>query len=132
MYINKTQIAGVIGKDAESRQVGERWVVTFSVAVSRKVKEQEYTTWFDVECWMGSDKLTQYLTKGKLIFVEGEMKQDRYEDKEGNKRQSWRLLAHDVQFFPQPKQTGGKADANPLLKDSRVQELMGATGSVPF
>ena len=64
------QIVGRIGNDATIRQVQEYFAISFSVAVSEKRKnDQQATAWFNCTYWVKSDKIAQYLTKGKLISV---------------------------------------------------------------
>ena len=64
------QIVGRIGNDATIRQVQDYFAISFSVAVSEKRKnDQQATAWFNCTYWVKSDKIAQYLTKGKLISV---------------------------------------------------------------
>lgn len=64
------QIVGRIGQDAVIRQVQDYFAISFSVAVSEKRKnDQQATAWFNCTYWSKSDKIAQYLTKGKLVSV---------------------------------------------------------------
>lgn len=64
------QIVGRIGQDALIRQVQDYFAISFSVAVSEKRKnDQQATAWFNCTYWVKSDKIAQYLTKGKLVSV---------------------------------------------------------------
>lgn len=64
------QIVGRIGNDATIRQVKEYFAISFSVAVSEnRQNSQQATAWFNCTYWVKSDKIAQYLTKGKLISV---------------------------------------------------------------
>lgn len=63
---------GRVGNDATATQIGERVVINFSVAVTEKYKDEEKTSWLRFTYWGKSDKLTQYITKGKLIYVESD------------------------------------------------------------
>ena len=64
------QIIGRIGQDATVRQVKDYFAISFSVAVSEKRKEDNYVTaWFNCTYWTKSDKIAQYITKGKLVSV---------------------------------------------------------------
>ena len=63
-------IVGRIGQDATIRQVQDYFAISFSVAVSEKRKNDEYiTSWFNCTYWAKSDKIAQYITKGKLVSV---------------------------------------------------------------
>lgn len=64
------QIVGRIGQDAVIRPVQDYFAISFSVAVSEKRKnDQQATAWFNMTYWTKSDKIAQYLTKGKLVSV---------------------------------------------------------------
>ena len=86
--LNRVQLIGRLGKDPESKftPTGKK-VVHFSVAVSNRWKSREgeareYTEWVNVEAWGRLGEVCQeYLKKGSLIFIEGRLKTDRYEDK---------------------------------------------------
>lgn len=126
-------IVGHLGRDAESKQVGERTVINFTVAVSRKVKDTEATTWWRVAYWTKSDKFTQYLTKGTPVLVEGEPYQREFDKKDGTKGMSLELDARTVKLLggkreegeaqapaapAKPKVTGGGAgdDDTPFMR----------------
>lgn len=75
--VNKAIIVGRLGKDPESRDVGDSSVCNFSVATSRSWKDksgvkQEKTEWHNVKAW---GKLAgicqQYLNKGDQVYIEG-------------------------------------------------------------
>jgi single-strand DNA-binding protein len=98
------EIIGHLGRDAETKTVGERYVINFAVAVTRKAKDAETTTWWRVAYWSKSDKLAQYLTKGTPVLVEGTPYLREYEAKDGGKKQSLELDAREVVLL------GGKKD----------------------
>lgn len=122
-------IAGHLGRDAETKFSGERCVINFTVAVSRKVKDQEQTTWWRVAYWTKTDKFAQYLTKGTPVLVSGEPYMREYE-KDGQKRQSLEIDAREVKLL------GGKQDreAAPAAAPSRPAKPAASDddGSAPF
>ena len=64
------QVVGRIGQDATIRQVKDFYAISFSVAVSEKRQNDQYvTSWFNMTYWSKSDKIAQYLIKGKLVSV---------------------------------------------------------------
>lgn len=100
--VNKVILIGHLGKDAETRFTPKGTaIVGFSVATTRKWKDQkadewkEDTTWTNVVFW-NAENLAQYLTKGKQIYVEGRLQARSYEDKEGNKRYVTEVVADEV------------------------------------
>ena len=86
--LNRVQLIGRLGKDPESKftPTGKK-VAHFSVAISNRWKSKdgdakEYTEWVNVEAWGRLGEVCQeYLKKGSLVFLEGRLKTDKYEDK---------------------------------------------------
>lgn len=85
--LNRVQLIGRLGKDPENRFTPTGKQVThFSLAVGQRWKTgsevKEYTEWINVEAWGRLGEVCQqYLHKGSLIYLEGRLKTDRYEDK---------------------------------------------------
>ena len=86
--LNRVQLIGRLGRDPEGKftPTGKK-VAQFSVAVSNRWKSKEgetkeYTEWVNVEAWGRLGEVCQeYLKKGSLVFLEGRLKTDKYEDK---------------------------------------------------
>ena len=102
--LNRVQLIGRLGKDPESRftPTGKK-VCTFSLAVSQRWKSagesKEYTDWFNIETWGRLGEVAQeYLKKGSLVFVEGRLKTDKYEDK-GETKYYTKVVALAMQFL---------------------------------
>jgi single-strand DNA-binding protein len=86
--LNRVQLIGRLGKDPESRFTPNgKKVAHFSLAVSNRWKSadgemKEYTEWVNIEAWGRLGEVCQqYLHKGSLIYLEGRLKTDKYEDK---------------------------------------------------
>ena len=85
--LNRVQLIGRLGKDPESKftPTGKK-VAHFSLAISNRWKSKdgeakEFTEWVNVEAWGRLGEVCQeYLKKGSLVFVEGRLKTDRYEN----------------------------------------------------
>ena len=103
--LNRVQLIGRLGKDPESKftPTGKK-VAHFSVAISNRWKgkegeSKEYTEWVNVEAWGRLGEVCQdYLKKGSLVFVEGRLKTDRYEDK-GEIRFFTKVVALSMQML---------------------------------
>jgi single-strand DNA-binding protein len=103
--LNRVQLMGRLGKDPEGKftPTGKK-VTHFSVAISNRWKSKEgeakeYTEWVNVEAWGRLGEVCQeYLKKGSLIFVEGRLKTDRYEDK-GETRYFTKVVALAMQML---------------------------------
>jgi single-strand DNA-binding protein len=110
MY-QRTVVVGHLGKDPEMRYTPSGVPVTsFTIASTRRWtnqsgEQQEKTTWFRVTCWRKLAEIAaQYLQKGKLVLVEGEVEASAYTDREGNARASLELTASTM------KMLGGKGE----------------------
>jgi len=103
--LNRVQLIGNLGKDPETRYTpkGSK-VCQFSVAVSRRYRSaegesKEVTDWFNVEAWGRLGEVCQeYLSKGRLVFIEGRLKTDRYEH-EGETRFYTKVVASQMQML---------------------------------
>ncbi|HAT10059.1 MAG TPA: single-stranded DNA-binding protein [Planctomycetes bacterium] len=119
--INRVFLAGNLTRDPQVRFLAnEKAVANFGLAINRRFKgadgsQKEETTFVDVEAWGRQAELVgQYLTKGRGCFIEGRLKLDSWEDKEGKKQSKLRVVADNVQFLDsKPRQAGapGAADA---------------------
>jgi len=85
--LNRVQLIGYMGKDPESKFTPTgRKVAHFSIAVTQRWKtgaeSKEYTEWFNIEAWSRLGEVCQqYLRKGSLVYIEGRLKTDKYEDR---------------------------------------------------
>src|SRR5512138_3700982 len=104
--LNRVQLIGRLGKDPESKftPTGKK-VAQFPVAVSNhwKSKEgesKEHTEWFNAEAWGRLGEVCQeYLKKGSLVFLEGRLQTEKYEDKEGDTKYFTKIVAVALQFL---------------------------------
>ena len=103
--LNRVQLIGRLGKDPESKYTptGKK-VVHFSIAVSQRWKaageNRESTEWVNIEAWDRLGEVCQeYLKKGSLVYVEGRLKTDKYEDQNGDTRYYTKVVAQVVQFL---------------------------------
>ena len=66
----------------------------------RSGEAQDVTTWFRISAWGRQAELAnQYLAKGRKVYVEGRLREEKYTDREGNERTSLEVNASDVQFL---------------------------------
>jgi single-strand DNA-binding protein len=103
--LNKVQLIGYLGRDPEARSIptGQK-VTTFSLAVTRRWKSgnegKEATDWFNVEAWGRLGEISrEYLKKGSLVYVEGRLRTDKYEDKGGETKYFTKVVALTLQFL---------------------------------
>lgn len=111
---NKIIIVGYLGRDSELRYTPQGTAVcNFSVATTERRKDrsgefQDVTTWFNVSLWGNrAETAGQYLTKGKLVYIEGRLTQREYQDRDGNTRTSLDVNASELQFIgPRGEEAG--------------------------
>ncbi|MFP6664295.1 MAG: single-stranded DNA-binding protein [Deltaproteobacteria bacterium] len=116
MSVNKAIILGRLGADPEIRftQSGAG-VCNFNVATDTVWKDkdgqkQSRTEWHRIVVWGNqAEPCSKYLTKGREVYVEGEIQTRSWEDKDGNKRWTTEIRARDVRFIggSRSEQSGG-------------------------
>jgi len=123
---NKITIVGYLGRDPELRYTPQGTAVCdFSVATTEKRKDksgefQDVTTWFRVTFWgRQAEVASQYLSKGKQVYVEGRLSQREWQDREGTTRTSLEVNGSDLQFI------GPRSEDGPPPTQDRA---MGAGG----
>ena len=90
--VNKVILVGNLGRDAELRYTpGGAPVATLNMATTEvwndktSGQKQEKTEWHRVVLWgKSAESLSEYLTKGKQIYVEGRLQTRKWQDKDGN------------------------------------------------
>jgi single-strand DNA-binding protein len=102
--LNRVQLIGYLGKEPESRFTPNgKKVAHFSLAVTQRWKSggetKEYTEWVNIEAWGRLGEIaSQYLKKGSLVYIEGRLKTDKYEDK-GETKYFSKVVALTMQFL---------------------------------
>lgn len=102
--LNRVQLIGYLGKDPETRftPTGKK-VAHFSLGVTQRWKSggeaKEYTDWVNVDAWGRLGEVCQeYLKKGSLVYLEGRLRTDKYEDK-GETKYYTKVVALTLQFL---------------------------------
>jgi len=108
--LNKALVLGRLGADPELRYTsGGNAVCNFNVATSRIWKDkagdkQEETDWHKITVWgKTAEACKEYLVKGQRVHVEGAMQTDVWEDRDGHKRYTTKVVAKTVIFLDRPK-----------------------------
>jgi single-strand DNA-binding protein len=111
MSVNKVILVGRLGRDPETRYTsGGQAVANFSVATDESYKDkngerQKRTEWHKIVVWGKQAEIAQqYLKKGALIFIEGRIQSREWQDKEGQKRTSFEIVATNFRML------GGRGD----------------------
>jgi single-strand DNA-binding protein len=112
--INQVILLGRLTRDPEARTTTSgKTVVSFSLAVDRAGQDDQ-ADFFDITAWEKLGELvTQYLSKGRRVLVQGRLRQDSWDDKEtGKKRSRVEVTATDVTFLDGPSGDGQAAPAS--------------------
>jgi single-strand DNA-binding protein len=102
--LNRVELIGYLGKDPEIRFTPTgKSVTSFSLAVSQRWKSggetKESTEWVNVEAWGRLGEVCkEYLHKGSMIYLEGRLKTERYDDK-GETKYFTKVVAQAMQFL---------------------------------
>ena len=134
--VNKVFLMGNLTRDIELRHTaGDNAVANFGIAINRYYKNRdgervEEVTFVDCEAWgYTGENMHKYLKKGRPVFIEGRLKLDQWEDKDGNKRSKLRVVVDRFEFVdsregsgggnraPQPVSAGGGGDHPPIQED---------------
>jgi single-strand DNA-binding protein len=104
-------LVGRLGRDPETRFTsGGQAVANFSVATDETYKDkngerQKRTEWHKIVVWGKQAEIAQqYLKKGSLLFIEGRIQSREWQDKEGQKRTSFEIVATNFRML------GGRGD----------------------
>jgi single-strand DNA-binding protein len=102
---NRVLLGGNLTRDIELRHTPQNTAVAnFGMAVNRKYKggdgqQHEETTFVDCTAFgRTAEVMGQYLRKGRPVFIEGRLKLDQWDDKEGNKRSKLSVIVESFQF----------------------------------
>lgn len=102
---NKVFLMGNLTRDIETRTLPAGTVVAqFALAINRKFKTQdgqqrEEVTFVDCEAWgRTAEVMAQYLSKGRPVFVEGRLRLDQWQDKDGSNRSKLKVVVEQFQF----------------------------------
>ena len=114
LCLNRVMVIGNLGRDPEMRYTpGGHAVTSFSVAATRKWttvagERQDATEWFNVISWGSLAEIcNQYLTKGRRVYVEGELRTRGWEQPDGRKHFRTELVANEmIMLGPRPVSSG--------------------------
>ena len=138
---NRVILMGNLTRDPELRYTPSGLAVAhFGLAVNRRYtskegEKREEVDFFDIEAWDRQAELSsEYLNRGSGVFLEGRLKQDRWEDESGNKRSRMKIVATTIQFLPKRMdenvvgtESAVGANSEPVNEDTAKDE-----GKAPF
>lgn len=123
--LSKIIIIGNVGRDPELKMTASgKAVCEFSVAVNRGKGDQQETDWYRVSCWgTQAENAQNYITKGRLIYIEGRFQPREWTTREGERRLSLEISANDFRLLDRRDRDEQAADApvtTPVPDESRA------------
>jgi single-strand DNA-binding protein len=130
--VNKVILVGNLGRDAELRYTpGGAPVATLNLATTEvwndktSGQKQEKTEWHRIVLWgKSAESLSEYLTKGKQIYVEGRLQTRKWQDKDGNDKYSTEIRSDRIVLLG----GGGGGGARPQQRSAPAGAHAGGGG----
>jgi single-strand DNA-binding protein len=118
--LNKVLLIGNLTRDPDVKMLSSgRPVCNFGLALNRSYKDgegnrKEEVTFVDVECYgPRAEAVGRFFTKGRSIFVEGRLKLDQWESKEGEKRSAIRVVLDNFEFVDSKQDSASMSERQP-------------------
>jgi len=112
--LNKVMLMGNLTRDIELRHTASQMAIAkFGLAINRRYKtasgeQKEEVTFVDCDAFgRTAEVMSQYLKKGRPVFVEGSLRLDQWEGKDGSKQSKLKVVVDTFQFIDSG---GGKSD----------------------
>ncbi len=135
--VNKVFLMGNLTRDVELKHTpSDQSVASLGIAVNRRYKtrdgeDREETTFVDCEAWgRTAEVMSQYLSKGRPVFLEGRLKLDQWDDRESGKpRSKLKVVIENFQFVDSPG--GGGRSAKPATAGGGAEAGTRPGGEIP-
>ena len=113
--LNVVALVGRLTVNPELRHTPNSIPVTsFNIAVGRsfaKSGEERQTDFIDIVAWRSTAEfVSKYFKKGQLIAIEGSIQTRTYQDKDGNKRKAFEVIANNIHFVESKKDSSNGSD----------------------
>ncbi len=142
MSVNKVMLIGNLGRDPEIRYTTSgQAVANFTLATTEKYTnkagdKQEDTEWHRIVAWGRLAEICgEYLTKGRMVYIEGSIRTRSWEDKEGNTKWTTEIVARNMQMLGS---SGGRSEssstaAEKIPADFDIEDdSFGSDDDIPF
>lgn len=128
--LNKAMLIGRLGQDPEVRYTQSNTAVAnFSLATNERFKDrngewQERTEWHRIVAWGRTAEICQeYLKKGSLVYIEGPIQTNEWEDKEGQKKYTTEIKAQFMRMLDSRGDQPGGAPSKPNKSSAASVEI---------
>ena len=117
----KTSFIGILGKDAELKQIGNNNYITLNVAKSEKQGQENITDWVQCNKFAGNSpsNLMQYLKKGTKVLFYGKLDVRDWTNQQGETKLQFTLWVDELELISQPQQTGQQ---QPTTNNAQYQQ----------
>lgn len=125
--LNRISLIGRLVRDPEARTTNTgKNVVEFSIAVNKRTKPRDGepdADFFRVKAWnQTADYVSNYLTKGRLVVVDGRMESRKYVDSNGANREIWEVVADNVSGLDRPRDDSSPSERAPSAGRSATSD----------
>lgn len=131
--VNKVILVGNIGKDPETRHINDAKITTVSVATSEAWtdkatgQKQERTEWHRVVFFNRLAEIAgEYLRKGSKVYIDGQLRTRKWQDKDGSERYTTEIVAREMQML------SGIPGNAPSTKPSEPPPVEDFEDDIPF
>lgn len=117
--MNNVVLTGRLGQDVELKYTTNgQTVANLRLATNEGFGDNRKTYWFDVVAWAKTAEIAaKYLQKGSLVAIEGKLQVREYEDKSGNKKKVYEVIARNIEFLGGTKEQTETAKTEPTDDD---------------
>ena len=118
--LNKVMLIGRLGKDPELKETDRSSICKLTLATDEGWKDKNTGEWKEKTEWHNivifgkrAEWAAEWLSKGALVYVDGKITTDKWEDKDGNTRYTTKIVAFSVQpLSKMNKSDGGSNSGN--------------------
>ena len=136
--VNKVILVGNLGKDPEVRYLDSGVAVAnFSLATTENYKNKQgekvsQTEWHNIVLWRGLAEVAEkWLKKGSSVYIEGKIRTNKWEDKEGNTRYNTEILADNMTMLGN-RINSDVSDKNDSKTLSAIKSVNDENDDLPF
>tara|TARA_B100001758_G_C18298514_1_gene551023 strand:+ start:614 stop:1033 length:420 start_codon:yes stop_codon:yes gene_type:complete len=136
--VNKVILVGNLGKDPEVRYLDSGVAVAnFSLATTENYKNKQgekvsQTEWHNIVLWRGLAEVAEkWLKKGSSVYIEGKIRTNKWEDKEGNTRYNTEILADNMTMLGN-RINSDVSDKNDSKTVSEIKNVNDENDDLPF
>jgi single-strand DNA-binding protein len=124
--VNKVTLIGNLGRDPELRRTASGMAVAnFTMATTetwnnRNGEREQHTEWHRIVCWGRlAERISEQLSKGRQVYVEGRLQTREWEDREGTKRRTTEINARTVLMLGRRSEYGDSPSGGPSGDEPR-------------